>query len=137
MNHNFTWIFASIVLTAVFVGYLKFSSPATPQVQGVTNNVAPTISNAQTQVIKASYGPPLGFVPTQFTVKAGIPVRLEVAATENGRGCMGSITIPQLDARVQTFVKGQTNIFEFTPTTPGNFDITCAMGIPHAIITVQ
>lgn len=94
-------------------------------------------TNSKVQIIKATYGPPFGFTPTEFTVKTGIPVRLEVYATENGRGCMGSITIPNLTQDIQGFTKGQTNIFEFTPTTPGEYPITCAMGIPHGTIIVK
>jgi len=94
------------------------------------------ISNVQ--IIKATYGPPFGFVPTELTVKAGIPVRLEVYAAENGRGCMGSIMLPELlPGNIQGFTKGETNIFEFTPQAPGTYSITCAMGIPHGTIVVK
>ncbi|MFA5828446.1 MAG: cupredoxin domain-containing protein [Candidatus Shapirobacteria bacterium] len=89
------------------------------------------------QVVKATYGPPFGFVPIQMTVKAGQPVRLEVEATEDGRGCMGSITIPRLNNQIQSFKKGQVNVFEFTPQTPGTYPVTCAMGIPHGDIIVR
>lgn len=94
-------------------------------------------SNIKVQVIKATYGPPLGFYPTEFTVKAGFPVRLEVYASENGRGCMGSIAIPDFTSDIQDFTKGQTNVFEFTPITPGEYPIVCAMGIPHGTIFVE
>jgi len=103
--------------------------------------VSPTPTSTPTskaQIIKATYGPPFGFVPAELNVKAGIPVRLEVYAAENGRGCMGSIMLPELlPGNIQGFTKGQTNIFEFTPTTPGTYSITCAMGIPHGTIIVK
>lgn len=96
------------------------------------------IPNPAAQIIKATYGPPLGFYPTTFTVKAGTPVRLEVTATADGRGCMGSIMIPKLAPNnIQFFAKGKTNIFEFAPQTPGEYPITCGMGIPHGFITVK
>lgn len=107
------------------------------------NNTLPTATPTPTpkltniQVIKASYGPPFGFSPIRFTVKAGIPVRLEVSATEDGRGCMGSITIPGLNDEIQFFKKNQTNVFEFTPQTPGEYAITCGMGIPHSFIIAE
>lgn len=100
----------------------------------------PTVSKSisKVQVIKATYGPPFGFSPAELTVKAGIPVRLEVYASENGRGCMGSIMLPELlPNNIQGFTKGQTNIFEFTAQTPGTYSITCAMGIPHGNIIVE
>lgn len=93
---------------------------------------------SKVQIIKATYGPPFGFVPTELTVKVGVPVRLEVYAAENGRGCMGSIMLPELlPGNIQGFTKGETDIFEFTPQTPGTYQITCAMGIPHGQIIVK
>lgn len=90
------------------------------------------------KIIKATYGPPLGFFPLEFTTKVGVPTRLEVLATENGIGCMGSIMLPELlPGNIQGFIKGKTNVFEFTPTTPGKYTIACAMGIPHGEIIVK
>lgn len=100
----------------------------------------PTTPNpsSKTQIIKATYGSPLGFNPTELKVKSGTPVRLEVYATENGRGCMGSIMLPELlPDNIQGFTKDQTDIFEFIPQTPGTYQITCAMGIPHGQIIVE
>lgn len=117
------------------------SNPTATSISVTPTEIIPTQafqkSTTKIQVIKATYGPPLGFYPTEFTVKAGIPVRLEVYASENGRGCMGSITIPDLTSYIQGFTKGQTNIFEFTPTIPGEYPITCAMGIPHGSLIVN
>lgn len=116
--------------------------PITPTLTAIAEATAvPTPisqkSTVKVQLIKATYGPPLGFYPTEFTVKAGFPVRLEVYASENGRGCMGSITIPAFTSDIQGFVKGKTNVFEFTPTTPGEYPIVCAMGIPHGSLIVN
>lgn len=104
----------------------------------ITPTTEPIKSNTKIQIIKATYGPPLGFSPNELTVRVGSPVRLEISATIDGRGCMSTIIIPGLDNRIQTLVKGQTNIFEFTPQTPGEYPITCAMGMSHrAVIIVQ
>ena len=107
-----------------------------------TPTPTPTIptptQTSNTQIIKATYGPPFGFVPTELTVEAGIPVRLEVYAAENGRGCMGSIMLPELlPGNIQGFTKDETDIFEFTPQSPGTYSITCAMGIPHGNLIVE
>lgn len=94
----------------------------------------PKISHSdEVQVIKGVYEEE-GFSPYRFKVKAGIPVRLEVLAKIDGFGCMGSIMIPDLSEDIQGFKAGQTNIFEVTPPTPGEYLVTCAMGIPHAVI---
>jgi plastocyanin domain-containing protein len=89
------------------------------------------------QVIKATYSLVLGLEPKTFTVKSGSPVRLEINAVDNGLGCMGSVTIPGLNNKVEGFVKGQTNVFEFTPKAAGEYSITCAMGVPHGTIRVE
>ena len=87
----------------------------------------------EVQVIRGVYEEE-GFSPYRFKVKAGIPVRLEVLAKIDGFGCMGSIMIPDLSDDIQGFKAGQTNVFEVTPPKPGEYLITCAMGIPHAVI---
>lgn len=92
---------------------------------------------ATVQILHANYGPPLGFSPVEFTVKAGIPARLEVYASENGRGCMGSLMVPDFSTQVEFFEKGKTSVIDFIPTTPGTYYITCAMGIPQATIFVK
>lgn len=122
-----------IVIIALLMGGILFSGKSKI---GETKTLG--AETGVGQVIKATYGPPLGFSPTELIVKAGEPVRLEVTATINGRGCMNTVTIPGLDSSVQTLVKNETNIFEFTPQTPGEYPITCAMGMTHgAVIIVQ
>ena len=90
----------------------------------------------QAQLIKASYTRDKDIVPNQFTVKVNQPVRFEIAVNEDGQGCMGSITLPGLTNQVYGLTKGQPIIFEFTPTTIGAYNITCAMGVPRGIIQV-
>lgn len=128
-----------IILFLFLAGIAIYFSSArsSPQVQGIAAIPTSLPTSTNIQVLTATFGPPLGFYPTEFTVKAGIPVRLEVYATENGRGCMGSITIPGLNNKIETFIKDQTNVFEFTPPAPGEYPIVCAMGIPHGFITVE
>ena len=126
-----TYIYIAII--ALLIGGILFSSKS--KTDETKTLGAETKAG---QVIKATYGPPLGFSPAELRVKAGEPVRLEITATINGRGCMNTVTIPGLDNRVQTLVKNKTNIFEFTPQTPGEYPITCAMGMTHgAVIIVQ
>lgn len=91
----------------------------------------------QTQVIKATYTSLGDISPNQFTVSVNQPVRFEIEAKDGGQGCMGSVTIPNLTKQVEVFTKGQTTVFEFTPTTPGSYNITCAMGIPRGRIQVN
>ncbi|MEI6835922.1 MAG: sulfite exporter TauE/SafE family protein [Candidatus Falkowbacteria bacterium] len=89
------------------------------------------------QLIKASYTVAGDLQPNSFTVKAGQPVRFEIAAKEDGAGCMGTIQIQSLYQNVQRFEAGKTIVMEFTPQTPGSYLITCAMNVPHGTIKVE
>lgn len=101
--------------------------------------VAPgeTTNQGDVQVLKATYTSLGDISPNKFTVKANRPVRFEIVAKDDGQGCMGSVTIPNLTKKVEVFTKGQTTTFEFTPTTTGAYNITCAMGIPRGQIQVN
>ena len=90
-----------------------------------------------TQVINATYTVADDVKPTKFTVKTGTPVRFDIEAKEDGQGCMGSIMIPGLDNTPQGFEKGKTTTLAFTPTKPGSYTITCAMGVPRGTIIVE
>lgn len=141
-----TIIFISLVLL-VFGVIIVRSVPASSTSSTVNNptqvdtavatkqsEVTPTKNKNEVQVIKATYDNESGMTPKKFTVKAGLPVRLEVLAKEDGLGCMGSIMLPELSEDIQGFEEGKTNIFEITPSTPGEYLISCAMGIPHGFI---
>jgi sulfite exporter TauE/SafE len=93
-------------------------------------------NTGDTQVLQATYTVKDGVTPTQFTVKVGQKVRVEVLAQDNGSGCMGSFMIPSFDKKAQNFKKGEKVIVEFTPTKAGTYQMTCAMGVPHGTIKV-
>ncbi|KKU14553.1 MAG: Heavy metal transport/detoxification protein [Microgenomates group bacterium GW2011_GWC2_45_8] len=107
---------------------------------GAKKQTAPTVGETKTQgevqILKASYSPETDIVPNEFSVKVGQPVRFEIEAKENGSGCMGSVTVPQLTQEILGFTKGQTTVLEFIPKTKGEYLITCAMGVPRGKITV-
>lgn len=97
-----------------------------------------TVENkGQVQIIKATYNQETDIVPNQFTVKVNKPVRFEIVSNDDGQGCMSSITIPSLTKEFDLLTKGKTTVFEFTPTTPGNYNITCSMGVPRGQIIVS
>ena len=50
---------------------------------------------------------------------------------------MGSIALPGLSQTIDVFTQGKTTVFEFTPTKPGSYPITCAMGVPRGTIIVE
>ena len=85
-----------------------------------------------TQVIRTIYTIDKDISPNTFTVKAGVPVRMEIEAKDDGSGCMGSIMVPRL-TQPEFLEKGKTVTFTFTPSA-GEYPITCAMGIPRGKI---
>ena len=102
----------------------------------VTTTAGETTTQGDIQVLKATYTALSDITPNKFSVKVNQPVRFEIAAKDDGQGCMGSITIPTLSQKVEVFTKGQTTVFEFTPKSTGTYNITCAMGIPRGQIQV-
>lgn len=88
------------------------------------------------QVITTQYTLNEDIVPNRFTVKKGIPVKFEVDVKENGQGCMSTIMVPGLYNNPQLLTGGQKIVMAFTPDQTGDYDITCAMGVPRGVIAV-
>lgn len=88
------------------------------------------------QIFKLAYDTTNDIQPNTLKVKVGQLVRLEIDAKEDGQGCMSTITIPGLYNQVQPLRRGPMTI-EFTPTTKGSYDITCAMGVPRGQVIVE
>jgi sulfite exporter TauE/SafE/plastocyanin domain-containing protein/copper chaperone CopZ len=105
--------------------------------KAVVTAAGETTNQGAVQVLNATYTSREDIQPNTFTVKANQPVKFEIDAKDDGQGCMGSVTIPNLTRKVEVFAKGEKTIFEFTPTTKGTFNITCAMGIPRGQIQVN
>lgn len=89
------------------------------------------------QVLRATYTYNKDIVPNTFTVKANKPVRLAVDVKENGSGCMSAIMVRNWYEDPQLLRAGQTIEMAFTPTTQGQYPITCAMGVPRGVINVE
>ena len=103
-------------------------------------DAAPTAPAADTlaaeQVIKTTYTATGDIQPNTFAVKANQPVRFEVSVKEDGFGCMSTIMIPGLYNTPQLLRSGETIVMQFTPNA-GNYQITCAMGVPRGTITAE
>jgi plastocyanin domain-containing protein len=74
--------------------------------------------------------------PNVFKIKKGTPASLEIAVKENGEGCMSSIMVPGLYNESEYLQAGKTIVMKFTPEQTGDYEITCAMGVPRGIIKV-
>lgn len=89
------------------------------------------------QVLRATYTYSQDIAPNTFTVKANKPVRLVVNVKDNGSGCMSTIMVRNWYENPQFLRAGQTIEMAFTPTTRGQYPITCAMGVPRGVINVE
>ncbi len=105
-----------------------------PVINQQTTQVNPNENNIQ--LVKATYTQAEDVQPNNITVKAGVPVRLEVDPKEDATGCMSTIMIPGFYNTPQLIRAGQKIIMEFTPSETGDYLITCAMGVPHAYLKV-
>ena len=94
------------------------------------------IENSQVQVLKTTYTLSSDIQPNTFTVKKGQPVSFQVDVQDNGQGCMSTIMIRGLYNQPIYLEKGKTVIMDFTPTEAGDYQITCAMGVPRGTIKV-
>lgn len=75
--------------------------------------------------------------PNTFIAKVGESTSLEIEVNDNGSGCMSTVTIPGLTNQVELLEKGKKIILKFIPQKAGEYRITCAMGVPRGVITVE
>ncbi|OGZ79487.1 MAG: hypothetical protein A2312_00240 [Candidatus Staskawiczbacteria bacterium RIFOXYB2_FULL_32_9] len=90
-----------------------------------SNTVAQVQGN--TQVINATYTSNNYLAPNAFEVKAGTKVKLTIDVKDSGSGCGSAIKIPGLYENAINLSAGNIINMEFTPTSLGNYDITCGM----------
>jgi len=101
-----------------------------------TDTVAKVVGGAQ--VINASYTAGNYLQPNSFKVKAGTSVKLNIDVKDDGRGCGYAIMIPGLYNKAVPLQAGQPITMEFTPLSPGSFNITCGMQmITYGTIIVE
>lgn len=90
------------------------------------------------QVIKSTYTASDYLQPNAFKVKAGQSVKFVIDVKDDGRGCGYAIMIPGLYNDAIPLTAGETITMEFTPTTTGEYEITCSMGmIRYGTIVVE
>jgi sulfite exporter TauE/SafE/copper chaperone CopZ len=90
------------------------------------------------QTISSTYRAGSYLSPNSFKVKSGTKVKFSIDVKDDGIGCGYAIMIPGLYDNAVPLKAGQPIIMEFTPTTPGIYDITCGMEmIRFGSITVE
>lgn len=100
------------------------------QANSDAENIAPLVDGVQVIKMSVDYG---GYEPNHFTLRAGIPVRWEVDATNAG-GCLGVLVSRGLG--VQQVLNQGMNTIAFTPQTPGEVGFSCSMGMYRGSFTV-
>lgn len=102
-----------------------------------TSNTVAQVENGA-QVIKSTYTASNYLQPNAFKVKGGQSVKFVIDVKDDGRGCGYAIMIPGLYNNAIPLSAGQPITMEFTPTTPGSYDITCGMNmIRYGTIVVE
>jgi plastocyanin domain-containing protein len=105
------------------------NSPPTPL---APSGPGSTVGAADAQIVNltmANYN----YSPSVITVKANQPVRI-VADLSKVQGCYRAFNIPGL--RIQKVFASNDNALEFTPTTPGTYPFSCAMGMGRGTLVV-
>jgi len=74
-----------------------------------------------------------GYVPNEFTVKKGQPVRWIIDSKES-YSCAVSLVSPKIG--VKKILKPGENIIEFTPKAAGTIPFSCSMGMYRGVIKV-
>jgi uncharacterized protein len=69
----------------------------------------------------------LEYSPNRFSVQQGVPVSWQIDATE-ADGCGAILIVPSLGIR-RLLSTNATNIVRFTPSTPGDIEFNCGMGM--------
>ncbi len=125
--------FKQLVLGALILGVVAFLVVSVVG-SGGGNSEAATgekkQGSAQMVALRAEGGQ---YVLDPPTLKLGVPVRM-VVDLNSVQGCLRSIVIPEWGIR--KLVTEGDNVIEFTPTTPGNFGISCSMGMGRGTINI-
>lgn len=69
---------------------------------------------------------------TSYTVKAGIPVRWEIAGA--GTGCRSILQVPKLG--ISQDLSNRSTTINFTPENPGSYVFSCSMGMFRGTLNV-
>jgi len=75
-----------------------------------------------------------GYSPTKFRVKAGVPVQLTVQ-TKDSYTCASYFSLKAFNIKMQ-LGPNDSQTTTFTPTKPGNYQYSCAMGMYTGVMEV-
>ena len=121
-------VLAAFVFLALGNAFLNSSaSPAIP-----STNPTTVFPAANAQIVNLSIAN-YNYSPAIITVNANQPVRI-IADLTTIQGCYRAFNIPGL--RTQKIFAPNANTLEFTPTIPGTYPFSCAMGMGRGTLIV-
>ena len=88
------------------------------------------VPSTDAQTINMTYDES-GLSPAAVTVEKGKSYTIVIKVNVDVFGCMGTIKLPGLDDTLKEVKKGTTISFHIQPTTIGNYEFQCAMGLSH------
>ena len=122
-----TTILMFVLLLIIAGGIFLFTKGEAKQ--GITGNAV-----ANNDVQKITLGiKNYNYYPNTITVKAGIPVRINL--DESVKGCLRSFTIK--DFGIAKNLRTPEDYVEFTPTKKGTYPFACSMGMGNGKIIVE
>lgn len=97
-----------------------------------------TAEKSSLQTIRGTITDEDGLLPTDYTLKVGVPARfeIEVKAEIDPYGCMSTIMIQGLYNQPIAIKSGEKIVMKFTPKKTGEYYITCVMGNGWGVIKV-
>ncbi len=125
---------ALVIIFTLFNLNNQFGIAARPGQQKAVRSAPPA---AQERIIRTVYTNAADISPSRFELHAGQPVRFIVEPRDTASGCMSTIMVQGLWNHPENLVGGKPVVMEFTPDKPGNYRITCAMGVDRGVINVR
>jgi sulfite exporter TauE/SafE/copper chaperone CopZ len=90
-----------------------------------------------TEITTIYDGSQKGFSPNKINVEVGKKYRLRITSTVDEYGCMNTIMLPELsDQSPQLIQKNKTITIDFVAKSAGEYQPTCAMGLPFDLKVV-
>ena len=127
-----TTIFFLVVILIALVGGFVFVKGKNNSVTGNVIAENPTVLQGPIQQVTLSMKD-YNYFPQEVKVKANQPV--EITIDDSVRGCLRSFAVRDLG--VSGYAKTPTDKITFTPTIPGTFKFSCAMGMGYGNLIVE
>ncbi len=122
-SQNRLWQGVFGVLVVVTLGFF-FTGTDLSSFFSNSDSVSATTKNGVQEVAMTVTGN--GYIPSDLTIKAGVPVRWKVDGTD-ASGCTSIMTIPSLN--ISQPLKAGENVIEFTAPKKGSLAFMCSMGM--------